>query len=155
MGIVDEPLGERAEPLGMHLKPLGHRHPQDDRRAPAAEPVGFSLGVRIANRAVESPVGGQFPARDVPSSFQSLEHLLWYCARPPFALERLSVTRGPDGRIARFRYVLPRHKAANWVGSGHSRLAHRLGRTRAGALSTGQSFKRRIDDLPVIDIHSL
>ena len=27
MGIVDEPLGERAEPLGMHLKPLGHRHP--------------------------------------------------------------------------------------------------------------------------------
>jgi len=27
--------------------------------------------------------------RDVPSYFQSLEHLLRYCARPPFALERL------------------------------------------------------------------
>ena len=40
------------------------------------------------------------------------------CARPPFALERLSVIRGPDGRIARIRYVLPRHKAANWVGPG-------------------------------------
>ncbi|MFM1903856.1 MAG: hypothetical protein RLZZ440_1756, partial [Planctomycetota bacterium] len=26
--------------------------------------------------------------RDVPSYFQSLEHLLRYCARPPFALER-------------------------------------------------------------------
>ncbi|MFM8890467.1 MAG: transposase, partial [Planctomycetia bacterium] len=47
---------------------------------------------------------------------QSLEHLLRYCARPPFALERISVIRGPDGRIARIRYVLPRHKAANWVG---------------------------------------
>ena len=30
---------------------------------------------------------------DVPSYFQSLEHLLRSCARPPFALERLSVTR--------------------------------------------------------------
>ena len=39
----------------------------------------------------------------------SLEHLLRYCARPPFALERLSVIRGADGRIARVRYVLPRH----------------------------------------------
>jgi hypothetical protein len=29
--------------------------------------------------------------RDVPSYFRSLEHLLRYCARPPFALERLSV----------------------------------------------------------------
>jgi hypothetical protein len=33
--------------------------------------------------------------RDVPSYFQSLEHLLRYCARPPFALERLSVTPRP------------------------------------------------------------
>ena len=28
--------------------------------------------------------------RNVPSYFRSLEHLLRYCARPPFALERLS-----------------------------------------------------------------
>ena len=42
-------------------------------------------------------------------SIVSLEHLLRYCARPPFALERLSVNRGADGRIARVRYVLPRH----------------------------------------------
>ena len=75
MGIVDEPLGERAEPLGMHLKPLGHRHPQDDRRAPAAKPVGFSFGVRIANRAVESPVGGQFPARDVRRHWHGAEEI--------------------------------------------------------------------------------
>jgi hypothetical protein len=58
--------------------------------------------------------------RDVPSYFQGLEHLLRYCARPPFALERLSVRRGEDGRIARVRSVLPRHKAANWVGPGRS-----------------------------------
>ena len=49
---------------------------------------------------------------------QPLEHLLRYCARPPFALERLSVRRSADGRIACVRYVLPRHKAANWVGPG-------------------------------------
>jgi len=63
----------------------------------------------------------------VPSYFQSLEHLLRYCARPPFALERLSVIRGPDGRIAKVRYVLPRHKAANWVGPGRGRKTTRPG----------------------------
>jgi hypothetical protein len=36
--------------------------------------------------------------RDVPSYFQSLEHLLRYCARSPFAIERLSVTRDAGGR---------------------------------------------------------
>ena len=50
--------------------------------------------------------------RDVPSYFRSLEHLLRYCARPPFAIERLSVIRGPDCRTTSVRYVLPRHKAA-------------------------------------------
>jgi len=58
---------------------------------------------------------------------QPLEHLLRYCARPPFALERLSVTRGPDARATRVRYVLPRHKAANWVGPGRGRKSTRPG----------------------------
>ncbi len=31
--------------------------------------------------------------------FQPLEHLLLYCARPPFALDRLFVRCGEDGRI--------------------------------------------------------
>ena len=65
--------------------------------------------------------------RDVPSSFGSLEHLLRSCARPPFALERLSVSHGPDGRITRIRYLLPRHKAANWVGRGRGRKSTRPG----------------------------
>ena len=36
-------------------------------------------------------------------------------------IERLSVIRDADGRIIRIRYVLPRHKAANWVGPGRGR----------------------------------
>jgi hypothetical protein len=55
---------------------------------------------------------------------QPLEHLLRYCARPPFALERLSVIRSPHGRITRVRYVLPRHKATNWVGPGWGRRCY-------------------------------
>ena len=46
--------------------------------------------------------------RDVPSYFRSLEHLLRSFARPPFALERLSVIRAPDGRATRVR-PLARH----------------------------------------------
>ncbi len=38
--------------------------------------------------------------RDVPRSVQSLEHLLRYCARPPFAFERLSVIRRAAGKSA-------------------------------------------------------
>ena len=30
-------------------------------------------------------------------------------------IERLSAIPGPAGRATRVRYVLPRHKAANWV----------------------------------------
>ena len=37
---------------------------------------------------------------------------------PPFAIHQLSLRRGEDGRIARVCSVLPRHKAANWVGPG-------------------------------------
>jgi hypothetical protein len=71
--------------------------------------------------------------RDVPSRFQSLEHLLRYCARPPFALERLSVIRDADSRIARIRYVMPRHKAANWVGPGRKRKSTQPGRTASSS----------------------
>ncbi len=67
--------------------------------------------------------------RDVPSYFQSLEHLL---ARPPFALERLSVRRGEDSRISRVRYVLPRHKVANRGGPGRGRKSTRPGANGVG-----------------------
>jgi hypothetical protein len=67
----------------------------------AWENSGFSVDASVRITLVD---------RDVPSYFRSLEHLLRYCARPPFALERLSVIRGPDGRISRIRYVLPRQR---------------------------------------------
>ncbi|MBM3956382.1 MAG: hypothetical protein FJ309_17565, partial [Planctomycetes bacterium] len=86
--------------------------------------------------------------RDVPSYFQSLEHLLRYCARPPFALERLSVIRGPDGRIARIRYVLPRHKAANWVGPGRGRKSTRPGANGVVELSPFEFLDRLADLVP-------
>ena len=84
--------------------------------------------------------------RDVPSYFRSLEHLLRYCARPPFALERLSVIRGPDGQIARIRYVLPRHKAANWVRPG--RKSTRPGATGVVELSPFEFLDRLADLVP-------
>jgi len=55
---------------------------------------------------------------------QPLEHLLRYSARPPFALDGLSVIRGEDGRIGRVRYVLPRHKPTSHF-PAHARHAAR------------------------------
>jgi hypothetical protein len=86
--------------------------------------------------------------RDVPRYFRSLEHLLRYYARPPFALERLSVSRGPDGRITRIRYVLPRHKAANWVGPGRGRKSTRPGANGVVELSPFDFLDRLADLVP-------
>ena len=60
----------------------------------AWENSGFSIDASVRIALID---------RDVPSYFQSLEHLLRYCARPPFALERLSVIRGPAGRPSPLR----------------------------------------------------
>jgi len=79
---------------------------------------------------------------------QPLEHLLRYCARPPFALERLSVRCGEDGRISCVRYVLPRHKAANWVGSGRGRKSTRPGDNGVVELSPCDFLERLADLVP-------
>jgi len=84
----------------------------------------------------------------VPSYFQSLEHLLRYCARPPFALERLSVIRDASGRISRIRYVMPRHKAANWVGPGRSRESTQPGANGVIELSPFEFLDRLADLIP-------
>jgi hypothetical protein len=88
----------------------------------ARENSGFSVDASVQITLID---------RDMPSYFEGLEHLLRYCARPPFALERL----GEDGRIARVRYVLPRYKAANWGGPGRSRKSTRPGANGVVALS--------------------
>ncbi|NBS33267.1 MAG: hypothetical protein EBS83_10825 [Planctomycetia bacterium] len=91
----------------------------------------------------------------MPSYFQSLEHLLRYCARPPFALERLSLIRGEDGRIACVHYVLPRHKADNWVGPGRGRKTTRPGVSGVVELSPFQFLDRLADLVPPPRRHGL
>ena len=58
---------------------------------------------------------------------QSLEHLLRDCARPAFALDRLSVVLGTGHIPERVRYTLPRHKRHAWVGPGRTRKSTRPG----------------------------
>jgi len=105
----------------------------------AWENSGFSVDASVRITLVD---------RDVPSYFQSLDHLLRYCARPPFALERLSVIRGPGSRIARICYVLPRHKAANWVGPGRSRKSTRPGAKGVVELTPFEFLDRLADLVP-------
>ena len=98
--------------------------------------------------SIDASVRIAFIDRDVPSYFQSLEHLLRYCARPPFAIERLFVTRDASGRIARVRYVLPRHKAANWVGRGRGRKSTRPGANGVVELSPFEFLDRLANLVP-------
>ena len=105
----------------------------------AWENSGFSVDASVRIALID---------RDVPSYFQSLEHLLRYCARPPFALERLFVTRDARGRITRVRYVLPRHKAANWVGPGRGRKSTRPGANGVVELSPFEFLDRLADLVP-------
>jgi len=103
------------------------------------ENSGFSVDASVQITLID---------RDVPSYFRSLEHLLRYCARPPFALERLSVIRGEDGRITRVRYVLPRHKAATWVGPGRTRKSTRPGANGVVELTPFEFLDRLADLVP-------
>jgi hypothetical protein len=107
------------------------------------ENSGFSVDASVRITLID---------RDVPSYFRSLEHLLRYCARPPFALERLSVSRGADGQIARIRYVLPRRWvilwAANWVGPSRSRKSTRPGANGVVELSPFEFLDRLADLVP-------
>lgn len=66
----------------------------------------------------------------------------------PFALERLSVIRGPAGRITQVRYVLPRHKAANWVGRGRGRKSTRPGGNGVVELTPFEFLDRLADLVP-------
>jgi hypothetical protein len=74
--------------------------------------------------------------RDVPSYFKSVEHLLRYSARPPFALERLSGKR------------VPRHKAANWVDPGRGRKSTRPGASGGVEFSPFEFLDRLADLVP-------
>ena len=113
-----------------------------------ADAAATTLSWENSGFSVDASVRITLIDRDVPSYFQSLEHLLRYCARPPFALERLTVRRGEDGRIARVRCVLPRHKAANWVGPGRGRKSTRPGANGVVELSPVEFLDRLADLVP-------
>ncbi|MBM4012291.1 MAG: hypothetical protein FJ286_13080, partial [Planctomycetes bacterium] len=56
--------------------------------------------------------------------------------------------RGPAGRIARIRYVLPRHKAADWVGPGRGRKSTRPGANGVVELTPYEFLDRLADLVP-------
>jgi hypothetical protein len=56
--------------------------------------------------------------------------------------------RGPDGRATRVRYVLPRHKAANWVGRGRGRKSTRPDASGVVELSPFDFLDRLADLVP-------
>jgi hypothetical protein len=58
------------------------------------------------------------------------------------------VNRDASGRIARIRYVLPRHKAANWVGPGHGRKSTRPGANGVVELTPVEFLDRLADLVP-------
>jgi len=78
----------------------------------------------------------------------SLEHLLRYCARPAFALERLSLLPGRNGSSEHIRYSLPRHKRGQWVGPGRKRTATAPGNNGVVDLSAGEFLDRLADLVP-------
>ncbi|MFM9011755.1 MAG: transposase [Planctomycetota bacterium] len=78
----------------------------------------------------------------------SLEHLLRYCARPAFALERLSLLPGRNGSSVHIRYSLPRHKRGQWVGPGRKRTATAPGTNGVVDLSPGEFLDRLADLVP-------
>ena len=98
----------------------------------------------------------------------TFEHLLRYCARPAFALERLSLPSGRDGSPERVRSTLPRHKRGQWVGPGRKRKATGPGQHGVIDLAPFEFLDRLAElthlhddrdaiqasphDLPVIDI---
>ena len=91
------------------------------RRLIDAETAADMLAWENSGFSIDSSVRISLVDRDVPGYFKSLEHLVRYCARPAFALERLFLIESRDGRPDRIRYTLPRHKRGTWIGPGRSR----------------------------------
>jgi hypothetical protein len=58
------------------------------------------------------------------------------------------VSRGAAGRATKVRYVLPRHKAANWVGRGRGRKSTRPGANGVVELSPFEFLDRLADLVP-------
>ena len=105
----------------------------------AWENSGFSVDASVRIALVD---------RDVPSYSKCLEHLLRYCARPAFALERLSLLPRGNGGPERIRYALPRHKRSQWVGPGRKRTASAPGENGVVDFSPEEFLDRLADLVP-------
>ncbi len=92
-----------------------------------AEAAADMLAWEHSGFSIDATVRISLDDRDVPSYTKSVEHLVRYCARPAFALERLSVIGGRDDQPERIRYTLPRHKRGQWVGPGRHKKAMAAG----------------------------
>jgi len=88
-----------------------------------AEAASNMLAWDHSGFSIDASVRISLDDRDVPSYTKSLEHLVRYCARPAFALERLTAIGGGDGRPEKVRYTLPRHKRGQWIGPGRQEKA--------------------------------
>ena len=136
-GLLELPGFDPPQGLGLRLTRLLATAAAAD--VPTWESGRFSVDASVRITLID---------RDVPSCFQSVEYLLRYCVRPPCALERLSVTRDASGRATKVRYVLPRHKAANWVGLGRSRKSTRPGANGVVERSPVEFLDRLADLVP-------
>ena len=113
-----------------------------------AEAAADMLAWENSGFSVDASVRVALVDRDVPSYFRSLEHLLRYCARPAFALERLSLLPGRHGSPERLRYSLPRHKRGQWVGPGRKRKATGPGQHGVVDLEPFEFLDRLADLVP-------
>lgn len=98
--------------------------------------------------SIDASVRISLDDRDVPSYTKSVEHLVRYCARPAFALERLSVVGGRDDQPERIRYTLSRHKRGQWVGPGRSKKATTPDAQGVVSLSPHEFLSRLADLVP-------
>lgn len=90
------------------------------RSASASVAAADLLSCNPSGFSIDASVRISLDDRDVPSFYKSLEHLVRYCARPAFAIERLAVIEGRDGKPDRVRYTLARHKRGQWIGPGRT-----------------------------------
>jgi hypothetical protein len=107
----------------------------------------FVFGQRLAERSIHvlellvEAAWSQDKTATLAQANREMEVLRWLVRLAP-------VIRDADGRIIRIRYVLPRHKAANWVGPGRGRKSTRPGANGVVELSPFEFLDRLADLVP-------
>jgi hypothetical protein len=113
-----------------------------------AEAAADLLSWNPSGFSIDASVRISLDDRDVPSFYKSLEHLIRYCARPAFAVERLAVIDGRDGKPDLVRYTLARHKRGQWIGRGRTQKSTTPDRQGVVNLSPSDLLDRLADLVP-------